>query len=128
MVSNADLHRTMDEALNEGDLDAAREFMADDMVVHLVGDNPFAGDYQGPDGFFDVFQQVADLTAGTFSTEHRDILASEGRSIAITKMSATRAGNTFEGDVVDICLWNDGKVVEEWILPLEPQAFNAFWS
>ena len=128
MASNADLHRRMDEALNKGDLDAARELMADDMVAHFVIDNPFGGNYHGLDAFFEVNQQVYDLTDGTFSVEHRDTLESDERSIAISKMSATRDGNRFEGDVVDICLWKDRKLVEEWILPLNPQEFNAFWS
>jgi uncharacterized protein len=128
MASNADLHRQMDEALNKGDVDTAQDLMAEDMVSHFIGDNPFAGDYRGRDAFFEVFQQVTELTDGNFSAEHRDVMASEEHSVALSKLSATRKGRPFEGDVVDICRWRDGQLVEEWIIPFDQQAFDAFWS
>ena len=128
MPTNGELHGRMDEALNSGDLETARGLMAEDYVGHFSGQNPFAGDYRGRDAFFEVFQRINEETGGNFSVEHREVLSSDEHSVALSRMSATRDGQQFEGDVADICRWKDGRVVEEWILAFDQQTFDAFWS
>jgi uncharacterized protein len=128
MPSNAELHRQMDAAVNSGDVEAISGFMTDDVVNHMAGEGPFAGDYQGKEAFFEVFGKMMELTGGQFSVEHRDILESAERSVAISTVSATRDGKTFEGDIIDICRWRDGQVAEEWLVPFDQPAFDQFFS
>jgi uncharacterized protein len=128
MASNAELHRKMDEGLTKGDMDSVRELIAEDVVNHVPGRNPLAGVHQGRDAFFERLQQIVDLTGGNVSVEHRDILESEEHSVALSTMSATREGKTFKGDIVDICRWRDGRVIEEWVIPFDQHAFDAFLS
>jgi uncharacterized protein len=128
VASNTDLHQKLDQALLEGDMDTARELLAEDLVFHVSGESRFSGEHRGRDAFFELFGTLNDLTGGTFSSEHRETLDNDGYSIALSKVSATRDDKQLDGDVVDICRWQDGQVVEEWIVPFDQREADAFWS
>jgi uncharacterized protein len=128
VASNAELHQKMDEALFKGDADAAQEFLSENLVFHVSGGSRFSGEYRGRDAFFELFGTFNDLTDGTFSSEHRETLDNDTHSIALSKVSARRDDKQLEGDFVDICRWQDGQVVEEWIVPFDQRETDAFWS
>jgi uncharacterized protein len=44
---NEELYRTGFEAFQKGDMDTLKNHLADDIVWHVAGRDPFAGDYKG---------------------------------------------------------------------------------
>jgi uncharacterized protein len=128
MASNAELHQKLDQALFKGDLDTARELMAENLVIHVSGESPFSGEHRGRDAFFELFGSLNDLTGGSFSSEHRETLDNDSHSIAISKVSAARDDKRLDGELLDICRWQDGQVVEEWIVPFDQREADEFWS
>lgn len=128
MAANAELHRKLDKALDEGDMDTARGLVAENLRFHLAGDNPLAGDRHGRDEFFQMFQQADELAEGTLAIKHRETLDNDTHSVAISTVTATRDGETLAFDQADICRWENGKVVEEWVIPFDQRKTDAFWS
>jgi uncharacterized protein len=48
-------------ALGEKDFEKARSLLAHDLVVHEAGGLPYSGEYQGPQGFFDLYAAMNEL-------------------------------------------------------------------
>jgi hypothetical protein len=80
--SNEKIVRTYLEAIIRQDFDAALKLLADDVIVHFPGENPFSGDVKGRD---ELFAQMGRLREkpGTFSQEIHDIATSKEHAVAL---------------------------------------------
>jgi uncharacterized protein len=128
MASNAELHGKLDQALDQGEIDTAKDLIAEEVLVHFSSESPFPGEHRGREAFFELFGSLSDLTDGTLSIEHRETLDNEDYSIAISKASARRGDKELDSEMLDICRWQDDQVVEEWIVPFDQGEADAFWA
>jgi hypothetical protein len=112
------------------DLEASREFIADDIVWHVPGRGRFAGDVRGIDELFAFFRDVAGEPGTTsFSFDIRDMLASEERVAASLHYHHERGADVFDQDGVELFrISADGKIAEFWAFLRDTRAFDEFFG
>ncbi len=111
---NAALVRQALEALLGGDLATFSTAFADDVVWHVPGDGPLAGEYRGLASLLALFGRQVGLSDGTLQVELHDVMASDDHAVAWQQITAERDG--FLLDVVEALVFHirDGKVAEVW--------------
>jgi ketosteroid isomerase-like protein len=83
------------EAFNTGDANTLISLMAHDVVHHVPGNSPLAGEYKGIEAVLGYYAALGDATGGTFRADLIDCHADgRGHVVAIHQTSATRNGVT----------------------------------
>ena len=117
------------DAFNAGDMDALREFYADDVVWHVAGRHGLSGDYQGRDDLIAYFQRVHDQTGGSLKLEPEAILASDRHTSMYVRVTGTRDGKSLDVTLAEaLAVGPDGRWTEFWSLAADQDAVDAFWS
>ena len=125
---NAKLIRRGHESFAKGDLEALREWMADDVVWHEPGRSPLAGDYKGPEGVIELLRKLRDRSDGTFTVELVDVLANAERAVAIQEESARRGDRELDmASAVEFEI-HRGKITEVTVYHSDTYHFDDFWS
>ena len=97
-------------------VEAAREFIADDCVVHEAASLPIGGDWKGPQGFVDLMQAVQ-KTCPNFRFEGSGMVTNEVDTIAfVGRISGDTPGGRFDIPLVEYWRFKDGKAVD--VLPM----------
>ena len=125
---NAVLLRKGHEAFSNQDMATLTEIIAEDTLWHIAGKGPLSGDYQGRDAVFGFFKKLGELTGGTFKIEDHDFLGTDDHTVALFKMTATRAGKTLDANYCEIVHWRNRQIVEDWLFAYDQYAFDEFWS
>src|ERR671919_3178622 len=126
--SNEDLARRGYDAFTRGDMQAVSDVFADDIVWHVVGRSPLAGDYRGRDEVLGFLAKTMEMTGGTFNLEIHDMLANEDHAVALVVARGEREGRTLEDRQAHVLHIKDGKVTEYWGRPGGPYAIDEFLS
>jgi len=83
------------EAFNTGDITTLRGLFSQDVIQHVPGEAPTAGDYKGADAVLSYYGKLAELTDGTFRAHLVDVHGDgHGHVTSIHVTSATRNGVT----------------------------------
>lgn len=115
---NAALVRRVFDAFSKGDLDTVRALWAADGVWHSAGRNWLVGDYRGIDNIIEFLLTVARYSEGSYTAELHDIVASDRRAIALTRLSARRSdGKSMSVDATTVFDIESGKIKEAWASP-----------
>jgi uncharacterized protein len=125
---NEDLVRRGYAAFGSGDMAALRELFADDLVWHVGGRSPIAGDYKGKDEVLGFFAQLAERAGGTLRLALHDVLANDEHVVALVKVTAEREGKTLDDSGAQVFHVQGGKVTESWLHPGDSYASDEFWS
>jgi ketosteroid isomerase-like protein len=125
---NVERLRTGYAAYSSGDMDTITQLFAEDILWHVAGRSPIAGDYKGRDQVFGFFGKLMELSNGTSTIEVHDILANDDHGVALVTGSATRGDKSLRGQDVHTFHLRDGKVVEFWDSPLDQYEADEFWS
>jgi ketosteroid isomerase-like protein len=120
-------HRVM-AAFAAGDMDALTELFHPDVVWHIGGRNPLAGEYRGREETFAVFGREFQLTGGTYRPQLHDVLANDDHTVALLHVTASREGKQLDMDYTIVFHIRDAKITEGWVLTADPQAYDEFWS
>jgi ketosteroid isomerase-like protein len=126
--SNEDLARRGYDAFTRGDMEAVSDLFADDIVWHVGGRGPLAGDYRGKDEVLGFLAKTMELTGGTFRLEIHDVLANEEHVTALLVARAEREGKTLEDRQAHVLHVKNGKVTEYWGHPGDQYAIDEFLS
>jgi ketosteroid isomerase-like protein len=128
---NATRQREVNEAFKRGDLDAVRNYWADDLVWHQAGTGPLAGTYRGWDEFMTFLQRFYEMSGGTFNDEIIDVLADDRHAVTVFSLDvgrqrdAERFHTTF---TYAAKLDAEGKQTEGWFIASDQRAWDEFWS
>ena len=126
--ANAKLIRRGHESFAKGDLEALREWMADDVVWHEPGRSPLAGDYKGPEGVIELLRKLRDRSDGTFTAELVDVLANSERAVAVKEETARRGDRELDmASAVEFEI-HRGKITEVTVYHSDTYHFDDFWS
>ena len=125
---NLELLRRGYAAYGSGDMDTINELFADDVVWHVAGRSPLAGDYTGKEQVFGFFATLQELSEGTSRVEVHDLLANDEHGVALVFESATRGGRSHEGNATHVFHLRDGRVTEFWDSQTDQYAADEFWS
>ena len=126
--SNEDLARRGFDAFTRGDMQAVSDVFADDIVWHVGGRSPLAGDYRGKDEVLGFLAKTMELSGGTFRVEIHDVLANEEHVTVLVVARAEREGKTLEDRQAHVLHVKDGKVTEYWGHPGDQYAIDEFFS
>lgn len=120
---DADRIRTALEALNAGDFERFGEFIADDVVWHMIGaSEPVRGKAAMAEGLGGGSSDY------TITAELHDVTASDDHVVALVRAHATRGDDTLDYNTAEIFHVEDGKVVERWAFSEDTAAINAFFG
>jgi uncharacterized protein len=126
---NEDLVRAASAAFGRGDLSALKDqFFAGDIVWHVAGTGPLAGDYEGQAQVLGLLNKISELSGGTVQPELRDVLVSADHTVVLTAIRAERAGKKLELNLVHVIRGQDGKATEVWTHSSDPAAAAEFWA
>lgn len=126
---NVDLLRRGFEAFSNGDFDTLRDVFSEDVVFHVGGNNPLAGDYKGIDEVFGFLGRLVEETGGTFSLDLHDVLANDEHGVALVRASAERQGKRLQDDNnANVFHIDNGRITEVWALAEDTTRFDALFS
>jgi uncharacterized protein len=117
------------EAFGKGDMATVSDLLADDVLWHVSGSSPLAGDYKGKDAVFGFFGKLMEMTGGTFKLEVHDILANDEHSVTLLTATAERNGKKLDTRQVHITHPDsEGRVKEFWAFDENQAASDQFYS
>jgi acyl-CoA thioesterase FadM/ketosteroid isomerase-like protein len=111
-----------------GDLAEVSTLLSDDVVWHVPGQSPIAGDYRGRDAVLDYFRRRRELAGGEIAitevtqTQHDEALVqlADGRARLGDEDARWRTAGVYRVA--------DGLVAEAWLVPLDLDQFDRVWS
>jgi ketosteroid isomerase-like protein len=117
-------------AFSRGDLEAMDQFFTENIVWHLAGTGPLAGNYQGVAQVVGLIGKMAELSGGTLQHEVHDVLASDDHTVVLATVRAQRAGKQqLQDNIVHVIHGSgDGRATEIWTTHADPAAQAEFWS
>jgi uncharacterized protein len=122
---NATAYRRTADAFRSGDEVQLAALIADEVVWHVPGTHPMAGDVRGRDALVAWLQQ---LRAKGFWLEEHDVLGNDDHVCALSIMGARREGVDVQTRVVSVFHYRDGLQLERWIHPEDPVAWEQIFS
>jgi ketosteroid isomerase-like protein len=125
---NEELLRRGYEAFAAGDMATLNELLSDDIVWHVPGKSPIAGDYKGKDQVFGFFGKIVEMTGGNFKNEIHDLLANDEHGIVLVTTTADRGAKHLDDRQVHVFHLKDGRATEFWNHSGDQYALDEFWS
>ena len=126
---NQDLVRAASAAFGRGEMSALQDqYFAPNIVWHIAGTGPLAGDYQGVAQVMGLLGKVAALAGNTVQPELHDVLVSPDHTVALTSIRAERGGKQLQLNLVHVIHSENGKATEVWTQSSDPAAAAEFWS
>jgi ketosteroid isomerase-like protein len=124
-----DLAWAASSAYGRGDFSALQnQFFADDIVWHVAGTGPMAGQYEGIAQVMSVLGKLSQLSGGTVETELHDVLVSNDHTVALATIRAERSGKKLQLNLVHVIHSVNGKATEVWTYTSDPTAAAEFWA
>src|SRR6266496_1184862 len=99
---NAEAYRRTADAFRSGDGNALAGLIDEDVVWHVPGMSPLAGEIHGREALFRFFDRLHEVTDGTFMLKEHDVLATDDHVVALSHMSAVRADGPLSVNVVSV--------------------------
>src|SRR3984957_15531505 len=78
------------------------QFFTGDVVWHVPGRGPLAGDYQGIAEVIALFGKISELSGGTARFTLHDVLANGNHMISLATITAERAGKQYQDKLVHV--------------------------
>ena len=120
------LAKSLFGAYGEGDLDAMRSCMADDMVGWITNAE---GGVDRTDGADAYMARLPDLSEAELQTRITQVLGIDNeRVMTMIAIRASRKGKELENYAAFLARVADGKVAELWMVEAQPAYSDEFWS
>ncbi|HEX9094374.1 MAG TPA: nuclear transport factor 2 family protein [Coriobacteriia bacterium] len=117
-------HRTA-EAFRQDDFDAIASLVAEDVVWHVPGDHPLAGDHVGRERVRELLARLGPLG---FTLREHDVFGDDDHVCALSLMGARREGLEVETRVVSVFHFRDGQQTERWFYPDDAVTWNRIFG
>lgn len=108
--------------------DEVRALLSDDVVWHVPGASPIAGEHRGLDAvlaYMDLRRRTMD---NTFSVEVHGSALIAGRVVQLAGGEAVRDGVPVAWETVGVFRVSGGRIAECWLIPFDQAAFDAIWG
>jgi ketosteroid isomerase-like protein len=126
---NATLVKQLYELFEAGDVEGFLKLVADDVVWHVPGRCPIAGEYKGRDAVLRYLTAIDELSGGTYRiSEVHDVIANDEHAVGLHHSVATRPGKTYDFDETIVMHVSDGVVTEVWEVYGAQYEIDEFWS
>ena len=125
---NAELVARAYRAFDEGDREAIQELFAPDIEWRVPGESRVATVDHGMREVMEGFEEITELTGGTYEHEVIDCLGGEDHAIALVHVTAERDGQTLEMDEVVVFRVEDGQLHNAHHVPFDLYEWDEFFS
>jgi len=92
----------------------------EDVVWHIPGNNPLAGDIHGRDALWRWFERLREVTDGTFRLEDHDVLATDDHVVALNVMSVLRDGVRISVNMANVMHFPRRATAGKMVPPVRP--------
>jgi ketosteroid isomerase-like protein len=111
---------------SDSNVGEARSFYSGDVVYHVPGANPLAGDHEGLEAVAALMLKFRKMNVRI--VEVHDVLANDEHVVALVRGTASREGRELNLNQANIYNIRDGKITEAWLLPTDQRAVDEFFS
>lgn len=128
-ISNHDVAVGLYVAIAGNDFASAAQYLAPDVVLHVPGTHPLAGDHRGPEAFARFVESTRSLTTDGEQIELLDLLEGHDHVAAYCRVTAQRPGREpLDNTTVHLMRVREGRVTEAWLHNWDGPAVDRFWS
>lgn len=126
---NLDVVNAVYEAMAAGDQSALERLHHPDVVLHVSGTGPHAGDYVGRDEVLGVAAAAGRRAGGDGATTTvHDVLWSPEHVVVLLSVTVERDGDALEQRIVQVVHVEGAQVVEVWEYLWDQDADQVWWS
>ena len=111
-----------------GSIEAVLELLDPDIVWHVPGSSPIAGDHRGRDGVARYFERRRARVSATMRMHPGEVMADEDAVAQFVRGSAEVDGEAVEWHTVGAYRIEAGRIAEVWLVPLDLAAFERVWN
>ena len=126
-MPSMEMMRSYLDLITAGEFEAAMDFWADDVVLHVSGDNPTSGTYTGKEAAAGYSAKVLGAVDSVQIEEH-DLLVSDEHAVLLSTTHVERAGKHFTSNAVAVYHTEGDKVTEVWVINEDQRAVDEFLS
>ena len=120
------------ETIGQGYMEKLRTILKEDIVWHLAGKSPLAGEWRGFDGIFldsdGIGATVFRLGDGAFGSDLLHVFANDTSAVSITRDYYTGEGNHFDLRLMLFFAVEDGQIAEIREVPFDQYEFDRFFN
>jgi uncharacterized protein len=113
------------DAFRARDFAVVKSLIAEDVVWHVPGGSPMAGDIRGLDA---LVAWLGRLDEFGFTIREHDVLGNDEHVCALSYMGARRPGVEFELRVTSVFHFRAGQQLERWFYPEDMAAWDAIFN
>jgi ketosteroid isomerase-like protein len=124
----AELHRRQGEMYAGGPIEPVLELLSADVVWHVPGASPIAGDHTGREGVARYFERRRELVDSTMLMSPGRVICSGDSVAQFVEGEATAGGEQVTWRTVGAYRIGDGLVREVWLVPLDMALFERIWG
>jgi hypothetical protein len=108
--------------------DSLREVLASEVVWHVPGTSPIAGEHRGVDAVLSYMETRRRITDSTFRVTVHGTAMIAGRVVQLAGGSALREGREVSWETVGVFRVVEGRIAECWLVPFDQALFDEIWS
>jgi ketosteroid isomerase-like protein len=126
----AELHRRQGAMYAGGAVDPVVELLAEDIVWHVPGRSPIAGDHRGVAQVVEYFERRRGLADATMQMRPGEVI-SEGDAVAqFVTGTAVLGGESVSWQTIGVYRLDaeHSRIQEVWLVPLDADLFDRIWS
>ncbi|MGH8976167.1 MAG: nuclear transport factor 2 family protein [Acidimicrobiia bacterium] len=116
------------DAFNKGDTETLSRLLREDIVWHVPGRSPIAGDYRGREATLAYFGHLDELTNGSYHAELQVAVGDEEHVVSIDRSTATRGEARYDENELVVFRFRDGRVAEAWQAMMNAYAHDEFFA
>jgi ketosteroid isomerase-like protein len=111
-----------------GPVEPVAELLADDIVWHVPGRSPIAGEYRDREAVLGYFARRRRLAGGAIKIIQHGELAGEDAVVQLADGSVDLGGEEVSWRTAGVYRVAGGKIAEAWLVPLDAAAFDDAWT
>ena len=111
-----------------GPVEEVAALLAEDIVWHVPGTSPIAGDHRGRDAVLAYFERRRALADHTFVMHPKGVLEDGDAVVQLVDGEALIGGERRTWSTAGVYRVREGLVAEVWLVPLDLAAFDAIWG
>ena len=111
-----------------GETEPLREMLAEDIVWHVPGRSPIAGDHEGIEAVMDYFERRRALARATFRVNVREVMERGELVVQLAGGTAELGGRDVAWETVGVFRVRDGRIAEGRLVPFDLYLFDEVWS
>jgi ketosteroid isomerase-like protein len=123
-----DFHERQRAFYAGGGAEPLRELLTEDVVWHVPGRNPIAGDHTGIEAVLDYFERRRALARATFKVHVRAVAATGDVVFQLAGGTAQLGGREVVWETVGVFRVRGGRIAEGRLVPFDQHLFDELWS